>query len=150
MSDYYNLFDEAVKTIYNCIIVLEDYGGESLADDTAYRGEQMFKMFLSFCKENGIIEDFDPSCISDVFNSEPKSESKYHTKPDYTFSEMCQYGYTWWGMIPINVEHAKELYNAGRSVCLLAEDGTECYAEGIEDIEFHAKCGGIFGVEREG
>lgn len=74
------------------------------------------------------------------------------TKKNEFATEECMksYGYMWDGMIRLSNEEAKKIFSVkSEAVYMLYPDGTESVAESIEDINYHIKCGGILGIEKE-
>ncbi|MEY8326038.1 DUF6329 domain-containing protein [Lachnospiraceae bacterium 54-11] len=82
--------------------------------------------------------DFCPNC---------QKEDAPENLPDrISMEEMCAYGYSWEGMLPLGREMALKLAGEGLEVFLLMPDGTECVAEGRDGITAHD---GLYGVERQ-
>lgn len=63
-----------------------------------------------------------------------------------SLEEMCDYGYTWEGMLPLEKEMALRLADEDLEIFILLPDNTERTAESPEEIAGHD---GLFGVERQ-
>ncbi len=61
-----------------------------------------------------------------------------------TYKEMFEHGYSWFGMMPLSTDEARQLFNKGTdTVYRLYEDDTEGEVEDIKDIVWW----GVYGVE---
>ena len=70
--------------------------------------------------------------------------------PTITVQEMNEYGYKWDGMLPLQEEAARRLFeNEGVEIYRIYEDNTEGAVLNADEITEHAAQGGIFGVEKE-
>ena len=70
--------------------------------------------------------------------------------PSITVQEMNEYGYKWDGMLPLQEEAARRLFeNEGVEIYRIYEDNTEGAVLNADEITEHAAQGGIFGVEKE-
>ena len=70
--------------------------------------------------------------------------------PTITVQEMNEYGYKWDGMLPLQEEAARRLFeNEGVEIYRIYEDNTEGAVLNAAEISEHAAQGGIFGVEKE-
>ena len=56
----------------DCLTALRT--GESLSADEARAGSRMFEEFLSFCRENGIIDGYDDNGIEALFDGRTEKE----------------------------------------------------------------------------
>lgn len=63
-----------------------------------------------------------------------------------TEEEMYEYGYLWDGMLPMEKEAALKLFGKFM-IYRLYEDDSDGIVNNTDEIEEHAKVGGIFGVE---
>lgn len=70
--------------------------------------------------------------------------------PTITVQEMNEYGYKWDGMLPLQEDVARRLFeNEGVEIYRIYEDNTEGAVLNADEITEHAAQGGIFGVEKE-
>lgn len=70
--------------------------------------------------------------------------------PTITVQEMNEYGYKWDGILPLQEEAARRLFeNEGVEIYRIYEDNTEGAVLNADEITEHAAQGGIFGVEKE-
>ena len=69
--------------------------------------------------------------------------------PTINISDMRQYGYSWDGMLPLQLEAAENLFSQDLGVFCIYEDGTEKAVTDIDDLRQHADKGGIFGMAKE-
>ena len=70
--------------------------------------------------------------------------------PTITVQEMNEYGYKWDGMLPLQEEAVRRLFeNEGVEIYRIYEDNTEGAVLNADEITEHAAQGGIFGVEKE-
>lgn len=56
----------------DCLDAIRD--DKSLSPEEARDGRAMFDDFLSFCKENGIIEDYDREMVTTIFERMEEAE----------------------------------------------------------------------------
>lgn len=69
--------------------------------------------------------------------------------PSITVKEMNEYGYQWDGMLPLQEEAARRLFeNEGVEIYRIYEDNTEGAVLSADEIREHAEQGGLFGVEK--
>ena len=70
--------------------------------------------------------------------------------PTITVQEMNEYGYKWDGMLPLQGEVARRLFeNEGVEIYRIYGDNTEGAVLNADEISEHAAQGGIFGVEKK-
>ncbi len=69
--------------------------------------------------------------------------------PSITVKEMNEYGYQWNGMLPLQEEAARQLFeNEGVEIYRIYEYNTEGAVLSADEIREHAEQGGLFGVEK--
>lgn len=78
-------------------------------------------------------------------------KNKLKRMPDDSISveDMHAYGYIWEGMLPVRLESAIKLWNAGCGLYKLYDDGSEAILVDYEDFIDHSDNSGIFGVEKD-
>lgn len=62
----YCKFRNTKNDLEDCLDAIEQ--GDTLSEEEADAGVRMFRRFLSFCEDNGIIESYDRDTMSELFD----------------------------------------------------------------------------------
>jgi hypothetical protein len=68
----YCRFHNTRLDLNDCLDALND--GESMSYDERKCGHRMFKDFLEFCQDNGVIDSFDQEAVDALFAGEEEEE----------------------------------------------------------------------------
>lgn len=128
------------EEIYDIISGTFIIAGLGEDDFTSLSDELLEKYALHFLWPHIYKKPDNMNCIID---------QEIHLPYDYiSFNEMKEYGYSWWGMMPISYSKAKQLWQE-QPIYALYSDNTESLIESLEQLEDHYNNGGIFGYEIE-
>ena len=64
----YCRFYNTKSDLVNCLYAIDNWDGNELSEEEARAGKRMFRMFLSFCADHYIIENYDMSEVEKMFD----------------------------------------------------------------------------------